>query len=345
MKRLVYFFFTLAIIVSCKDAAYKDLEEGIYAEIDTDRGSIILKLHAEDTPLTVANFVSLAEGTNPKVVDSLKGKKFYDKLGFHRVIKDFMIQGGDPRGDGSGGPGYKFFDEFPRDSTNNLIHKHDSAGVLSMANSGPATNGSQFFITHKPTPWLDNKHAVFGKLVKGQEVVDSIAQYDMIKSVKIVRIGSKANNFDAVKTFEHELSKFEEREKERLIQVEKAKKAFRKSMDYEKATETNSGLRVLTLIEGKGDKVTETSDNTAHFKLYLATGEVIQETSPDRLFNFNFSKRPMIAGFKEGVLGRKVGEKVRLFIPYYLGYGEQEFGPFPAKSDIIFDVEILKVEK
>ena len=203
MKTKILQVLVVGLLLASCNSKYKDLEDGIYADMETDRGTIIMKLYAEDTPLTVANFITLAEGTNTKVADSLKGKKYFNELGFHRVIKDFMIQGGDPNGDGSGGPGYKFFDEFPRDSTNQLKYKHDAAGILSMANSGPATNGSQFFITHKPTPWLDTKHTVFGKVITGQEVVDSIAQYDMIKSVNIVRIGKKAESFDAVKVFEN----------------------------------------------------------------------------------------------------------------------------------------------
>lgn len=343
MKKLIVIFLFSVAFLACKNE-YKDLDKGIYADVKTDKGNVILQLYHNDTPITVANFVSLAEGSNPKVVDSLKGIKYYDGLKFHRVIKDFMIQGGDPTGTGRGGPGYKFFDEFPRDSTNNLTYKHNSAGVLSMANSGPNTNGSQFFITHKPTPWLDTKHTIFGKVVKGQEVVDSIAQNDFIKTVKIVRIGSEAKAFDAVKVFEEELAKSEEREKERLAQVEKAKKAFEAKMGVDKSKETESGLRILHLKEGKGKKVALESDVTCLYTLYIATGEMIQSTPPEKPFSFNFSKRPMITGFKEGIVGQRQGSKVRLFIPYYLAYGEQAYGPFPPKSGLIFDVEILKVE-
>lgn len=149
MRNLVYFFFSLAFFTGCEKTDYKNLEDGIYADIETDKGNIIVELYAEKVPLTVANFISLAEGINPNVSDSFKGKKFYDSLTFHRVLKDFMIQGGDPLANGQGGPGYKFRDEFSPDL------KHDSKGILSMANSGFNTNGSQFFITYKETPWLD----------------------------------------------------------------------------------------------------------------------------------------------------------------------------------------------
>lgn len=168
--------------------------EGIFAAIKTSKGDIKLKLEAQKTPLTVANFVGLAEG---KLTNSAKaaGVKFYDGLTFHRVIADFMIQGGDPAGTGAGGPGYNFRDEIHPDL------RHTEPGVLSMANAGPGTNGSQFFITHVPTPWLDGKHTVFGKVTEGQNVVDAIQQGDKIISVEIVRIGEFAENFDAVKIF------------------------------------------------------------------------------------------------------------------------------------------------
>jgi peptidylprolyl isomerase len=171
-----------------------DLKDGLYAEVDTTKGKIVLQLEFEKTPLTVANFVGLAEGTKNYSKDRSapkpqNGAPFYDGITFHRVIKDFMVQGGDPTGTGSGGPGYRFKDE---------IHpglKHDRPGIFSMANAGPGTNGSQFFITHLPTPWLDGKHTVFGHVIEGQDVVNAIAQGDKIKTVKIVRVGEKAKAF------------------------------------------------------------------------------------------------------------------------------------------------------
>ena len=352
--RILQLVLVCSMILSACNSKYKDLEKGIYADVETNKGAIILKLHAEDTPLTVANFISLAEGTNTKVADSLKGKKFYDGLTFHRVIKDFMIQGGDPLATGGGNPGYKFIDEIPRDSSNAVIYKHDGPGVLSMANSGPGTNGCQFFITHKPTPWLDGKHTVFGKVVTGQSVVDSIAQKDTIKSIEIVRIGSKAKSFDAVKVFEEELSKSEIKEKERLAkaaEVEKArydkflvdKEVFHKKMDISKAIKSESGLHILKLKRGKGKKFSSAIPVTVNYTLYLADGKMIQSTVGSTPFTFTMDKQPMIAGFKEAILKMRVGDKSRLFIPYYLAYGERGGGPFPAKADIIFELELLKV--
>ena len=348
MKKLIYFFLTVIVFAACQNAAYKNLEDGIYADLDTDKGTIIFKLHSEETPVTVANFITLAEGTNEKVVDSLKGK-YFDELGFHRVVKDFMIQGGDPQGDGLGGPGYRFFDEFPRDSTGQLIFRHDGAGVVSMANGGKGTdtNGSQFFITHKPTPWLDGVHTVFGRVVTGQDVVDSIAQYDMIKSVKIVRIGDKANSFDAVKVFKDGTDDYFAQKEADLAKRRAEEKAFLEQMkkDKESLKPTESGLRILPIKTGdaKGKKVTESDPITINYTLRLQeSGKLIQT---QEAFVFVMNQQPMITGFTEAVLKMKEGDKSRLFIPYYLAYGEQGGGPFPPKADIVFDVEIIKVGK
>ena len=192
MKAMTTLFISLlSLLFSCTSTP---LNDGIYAEIETNKGKIVVKLEYQKTPVTVANFISLAEGKNTFVKPELKGKPYYDGLKFHRVIKDFMVQGGDPEGSGSGGPGYKFKDEITDLS-------HSKGGILSMANAGPETNGSQFFITHRETPWLDGKHTVFGEVVEGMNVVNAIEQNDVIKKVTIIRKGAAAKLFNAEKTF------------------------------------------------------------------------------------------------------------------------------------------------
>ena len=210
--------------------------DGIFAEIETTKGKIVLRLEYKKTPVTVANFISLAEGTNPKVSETYKGKKFYDGLKFHRVIKDFMIQGGDPLGNGTGGPGYAFKDEI-------TDLKHDKGGILSMANSGPKTNGSQFFITHKETSWLDGKHTVFGSVVTGMEVVNAIEQNDVINKITIVRKGNEASKFNATKVFEdYFTNKAAEEAKEAAAKAAANAIALK---EFETAKTTSSGLKYI----------------------------------------------------------------------------------------------------
>ncbi len=336
---------------SCK-SKYPELNDGLYADIQTNKGDILVQLEHEKAPVTVANFVSLAEGTNQFVDEKFKGKNYYDSLTFHRVIKDFMIQGGDPTATGSGGPGYKFKDEFDPSL------KHDGPGVLSMANSGPKTNGSQFFITHKATPWLDNKHSIFGHVIEGQSIVDSVAQGDVMKVVEIIRVGSNAKRFDANEV----LATYFEDEKKLQEEFKKLKDEVATIFEAQKANANTlpSGLSYLVLNEGGGEKPREGSKVLVDYAGYLTNGtlfdtsqldvaEKMQAVNPGKRDAGQYKPFPMvygpearlIPGFKEGLQLMNVGDKYRLFIPAHLGYGSRGVpGLIPANSDLVFDLEI-----
>ncbi len=316
-------------------AAEKTQADGLFAEFNTSKGKILLKLEMEKTPLTVANFVGLAEGTRKSNKD--KGEKFYDGLVFHRVIPDFMIQGGCPEGRGTGGPGYKFADEF--DST----LKHDGPGVFSMANSGPASNGSQFFITHKATPWLDGKHSVFGRVTEGQDVVNKIAGGDKIISVKILRVGDKAKAFKADDTAIEALTKGAgNRVKETS---ERAMKDVLTALEKEhgKITTTASGMKYFTVKEGKGDKAGKNRKIQAHYTGKLTDGKVF-DSSVERKepFEFTVGIGQVIKGWDEALSDMKKGEKRVLVLPPDLAYGERGAGGvIPPNATLIFEVEML----
>lgn len=336
----------LALLASCKSVKYPDLGEGLYADIQTNKGDILIKLHQKEVPMTVANFVSLAEGTNPQMTDSIKGSPYYDGTKFHRVIKDFMIQGGDITGTGRGNAGYRFADEFPLNEEGKLIFRHEGPGILSMANSGKDTNSSQFFITHKATPWLDGKHTVFGRVEVGQNIVDTIEQNDYINKVAIIRVGKDAKKFDAAKVFEKELLMVAEKEEARKRKLEELRKKYLEEMGYYKTTVTDSGLRILELQKGNGKKVNPALPTTVHYTLYLTDGTKIDSSiDKGQPFVFTMNEQDLIAGWKEGVKTMREGDKSRFFIPYYLGYGERGIGPIAPKSDLIFEVEVLKVGK
>lgn len=310
--------------------------EGIFAEIETNKGKIVIGLNYKKTPLTVANFISLAEGTNPDVSASYKGKLFYDGLKFHRVINDFMIQGGDPLGTGSGDPGYKFKDEI-------TDLKHDSGGIVSMANSGPGTNGSQFFITHKATPHLDGKHTVFGKVVSGMDIVNKIVQNDVMNKITIVRKGADAKKFDAVKVYvaANEASKIAavKEAKEREMMNAAALKAF------DNGKTTASGLKYIVLKEGAGEKPIPTSNVKVHYVGTLVNGTEF-DSSVKRGEPIDFGLNQVIPGWTEGLQLMTEGSKYKFYIPYNLAYGERAMGNvIPSKSDLIFEVELLKINK
>ena len=323
-----------------------DLADGIYANINTNKGDILIQLEFEKTPMTVANFVGLAEG-NFTNGDKVFTTPFYDGLKFHRVIPNFMVQGGDPLGTGSGDPGYKFADEF--DPT--LVH--DKPGILSMANSGPATNGSQFFITHKDTPWLNNKHTVFGHVIEGQNVVDSIVGNDIMIKVTIIRVGNDAEAFNATKVFNEigakaiaaAKAKAEEAAMFKAMSQEEKNAWFKTKMikTYPKAKQTASGLMYVVDTKGDGNKPEIGKNVSVHYTGYFTDGNKF-DSSVDRgtPFQFPLGQKRVIAGWDEGVAMMSKGAKYKLILPFWLGYGEQARGPIPASSTLIFDVELLE---
>lgn len=309
------------------------MQEGIYARFTTSKGQILVQLTHDKTPGTVGNFVALAEG-NLENSAKPQGTPYYDGLKFHRVIADFMIQGGCPLGTGTGDPGYKFDDEFVSEL------KHDVPGVLSMANAGPGTNGSQFFITHTATPWLDGKHTVFGKVVEGQEVVDAIAQGDVIKTLAIERVGDAAQNWNAVEAFRVF-------ENARAKREEEAKKAAQEALDKLAAgfDQTDSGLRYKIIQKGSGAQAEKGKSVSVHYEGSLDNGQVFDSSYRRKdPITFTLGIGQVIQGWDEGIALLKEGDKARFVIPSYLGYGERGAGGvIPPNATLVFDVELVKV--
>ncbi|WP_115461491.1 peptidylprolyl isomerase [Winogradskyella aurantiaca] len=310
------------------------MQDGLYAKINTSKGAILLNLEFEKTPGTVGNFVALAEG-NLENSAKPQGNPYYDGLKFHRVIPDFMIQGGCPQGTGTGNPGYKFDDEIHPDL------KHDGPGVLSMANAGPGTNGSQFFITHIETSWLDGKHTVFGKVVEGQEVVDAVAQGDLMDSVEIIRVGEAAEEFNAVEAFRT----FEGAREKRLAAEKEARRA---ELDKLAAgfEETTSGLRYQMIQNGDGQPAEKGKTVSVHYKGQLADGTVFDSSyKRNQPLQFQVGVGQVIPGWDEGIGLLKVGDKARFVIPSDLGYGAAGAGGvIPPNATLVFDVELMDVK-
>lgn len=310
------------------------MTDGLYAKFNTSKGDILVNLTFDKTPGTVGNFVALAEGKLENNIHS-QGTPYYNGLKFHRVIPDFMIQGGCPQGTGTGNPGYSFEDEFHADL------KHDKPGVLSMANSGPATNGSQFFITHIATPWLDNKHTVFGFVVEGQDIVDAIQQDDILTNLEILRVGTAAENFNAIEAFRTFEGAREKREAE-------AKQKQESILDAESAgfIKTKSGLRYKIIQEGNGKKPNKGDMVSVHYKGQLFDGTVFDSSYKRKQpIDFAVGVGQVIAGWDEGILLLKVGDKARMVIPSDLAYGSRGAGGvIPPNTPLIFDVELVGIK-
>jgi FKBP-type peptidyl-prolyl cis-trans isomerase len=310
------------------------MQDGIYAKFDTTKGEIIVKLTHDKTPGTVGNFVGLAEG-NMENSAKKKGNPYYDGLSFHRVIPDFMIQGGCPMGTGTGDPGYKFDDEFHPEL------RHSGPGMLSMANAGPGTNGSQFFITHKATPWLDDKHTVFGEVTSGQEVVDSIAQGDTINHLEIVRVGDEATSWNAAEAFEA----FKNQREERLAAAKDRAAAELEELAAGFET-TESGLRYKIIQNGSGKQAEKNHTVSVHYEGALANGQVFDSSFQRKQpIDFQLGVGQVIPGWDEGISLLKVGDKARFVIPSHLGYGSAGAGGvIPPNATLIFDVELMDVK-
>lgn len=305
--------------------------EGIYAKFETSKGSILLQLTYQETPGTVGNFVSLAEGSQ-KNDHKKEGEPYYDGLKFHRVIADFMIQGGCPQGTGSGGPGYQFDDEFHPEL------KHNQAGTLSMANAGPGTNGSQFFITHGPTDWLDGKHTVFGYVVEGQEVVDQVAQGDKIESLTIERHGEAAKSWNAQDAFKAFNANGEAREKAAKEAAAKALVTLTQGME-----KTESGLYYKITKEGIGDTPPKGSQVSVHYKGTLIDGTVFDSSyQRNQPIDFSVGVGQVIPGWDEGIMLLNKGAAARFVIPSHMAYGAQGAGGvIPPNATLIFEVELV----
>lgn len=308
------------------------MENGLYAKIHTSKGEILGKLEFEKVPMTVANFVGLAEG---KIKNSAKdqGEPYYDGLKFHRVIDNFMIQGGDPQGTGVGGPGYQFPDEF--DASLN----HSEAGVFSMANAGPGTNGSQFFITHVPTTWLDNKHSVFGKVIEGQDVVNAVQQDDVMDKVEIIRVGEAAEAFSADAVFAAALDSVEEEKKAEADKAAKELEALTAGFDT-----TESGLKYKITKEGGGKAPSKGNTVSVHYKGSLVDGQVFDSSySRNQPISFPLGMGQVIPGWDEGISLLKEGDDATLIIPPELGYGARGAGGvIPPNAWLIFEVTLVK---
>ncbi len=382
----------MSLSASCDKNNYPDIEDGLYAEFQTTKGTMVAKLFYDKVPVVVANFVGLAEGTHPKLADSLKGKPFYNGLTFHRVMDKFMIQGGDPLGNGMGDPGFKFMSEFDPSLS------HDKAGILSMANSGGwDTNGSQFFITEVPKTNLDgfyqdgslkncngrrvSCHSVFGELVIGLDIQDSISNVAVngtkpvedivITALNIIRKGKDAKSFDAPKVFTEQEPKLGDKIdaiREKAVEAAKAKaKMAADTFKKENANmagdvfESPTGMIMISNKAANGKKPTSAQKVLVDCSAYFTNGSLLYTTIADvakanNQYNEGGAYKPfsmiynesatLVSGFKEAMLKMNVGDKARVFVPSYLGYGAAGRPPrVPPNTDLYFDIEIVGITK
>ncbi len=323
------------IVMTACNGNKTELPDGLYADFSTTRGDIIVELFPDKAPLTVTNFVGLAEGT----LDFANKKgSFYDGLVFHRVIEDFMIQGGDPEGTGRGGPGYRFADE----TDNGLVF--DVPGYLAMANAGPDTNGSQFFITHVPTDWLNGKHTIFGKVAEGMDVVNSIQQGDKIKSVKILRIGSEASSYKASTTSFKELeASVEARNKAAAEEAQKAVMDSIASRWPDAVQDEETGIFSVIRTEGTGPTPSPGAKVSAHYTgTFMDTTQFDSSRDRGQPLEFFVGRRQVIAGWDYIFQQMKKGERRIIIIPPEMAYGKMGYPPvIPPDSWLVFDVELL----
>lgn len=383
IKRALTTIVVLLVLVniSCQEK-YPNLEDGLYAEFVTNKGTMLAELYFDKVPVTVANFVALSEGNHPMVKEEYKGKRYYDSVTFHRVVNNFMIQGGDPTASGMGDPGYKFPDEFHPDL------KHDKPGVLSMANPGRDANGSQFFIMEKEWPSLDNRHAVFGQVIEGMDVHDSISNVKVIdparrnhkpvedvviETINIIRVGKEAKRFNAPKVFEEEMPKIKEKqEKLKAEAKEKADALAKDAMaEFAKKDEelkdklivSETGMKMAFTHKGDGVKPTSAQRVNIACAGYFEDGSLFWTTwkevaekngkydeQQDKAgyyapFSMPYNETAsLVAGFREAMLKMKIGDKARVYIPSHLGYGESGRAPLiPPNTNLVFDIELVSI--
>ena len=312
------------------------LGDGLFARITTTRGDIVLRLEYQKTPMTVCNFVALAEGK----MTAAGGKPFYNGLSFHRVVNDFMIQGGDPVGNGSGGPGYRFPDEI--DSS----LRHSGPGILSMANAGPNTNGSQFFITHLATPWLDGKHTVFGRVIQGQQVVNAVRQGDKIEKIDIIRNGQQAMAFKADQAAFDALVRNAGSAAAARVKVQRDADAALAQQKYPNAVERPSGLRWIVNKAGTGPKPAAGSTAVVNLKGMLLSGTYFANTDlSGGAEELTVGAGRILPGLDEALMDMATGEKRTVIIPPELAYGSRGAGEaIPPNSFLVFEIELVRIK-